>query len=57
MNNTLKKHSIANAKVTIYDIKPVAGRCTYRNCEVAENGNKVDVGPQTVASDVRNAKG
>ena len=56
MNNTLKKHSIANAKVTIYDIKPVAGRCTYRNCQVEENGNKVDVIPQTVPSYVKNTK-
>ena len=56
MSNTLKKHSIANAKVTIYDIKPAAGRCTYRNCQVEENGNKVDVIPQTVPSYVRNTK-
>ena len=56
MNNTLKKHSIANAKVTIYDSKPASGRCTYRNCQVEENGNKVDVIPQTVPSYVRNTK-
>lgn len=56
MNNTLKKHSIANAKVTIYASKPVAGRCTYRNCQVEENGNKVDVIPQTVPSYVKNTK-
>ena len=56
MNNTLKKHSIANAKVTFYAPKPVAGRCTYRNCQVEENGNKVDVIPQTMPSYVKNTK-
>lgn len=56
MNNTLKKHSIGNAKVTIYAPMPPAGRCTYRNCQVEENGNKVDVIPQTVPSYVRNTK-
>lgn len=56
MNNTIKKHSIENAKVTIYASKPVAGKCSYRNCQVEENGNKVDVIPQTVPSYVKNTK-
>ena len=55
-NINIKKHVVENAKVTIYAPKPVAGRCTYRNCQVEENGNKVDVIPQTVPNYVRNTK-
>lgn len=55
-NVNIKKHVVENAKVTIYALKPLAGRCTYRNCQVEENGNKVDVIPQTVPSYVRNTK-
>ena len=56
MGNNIKKHTIENAKVTIYAPKPVAGKCTYRNCQVEENGNKVDVIPQMVPSYVKNIK-
>ena len=55
-NINIKKHIVENAKVTIYAPKPVAGRCTYRNCQVEENGNRVDVIPQTVPSYARNIK-
>lgn len=55
-NVNIKKHVVENAKVTFYASKPVAGRCTYRNCQVEENGNKVDVIPQTVPSYVKNTK-
>ena len=55
-NINIKKHVVENAKVTIYAPKPPAGRCTYRNCQVEENGNKVDVIPQTVPNYVRNTK-
>ena len=55
-NVNIKKHVVENAKVTFYAPKPVAGRCTYRNCQVEENGNKVDVIPQTVPSYVKNIK-
>ena len=55
-NVNIKKHVVENAKVTIYAPKPAAGRCTYKNCQVEENGNKVDVIPQTVPSYVKNTK-
>ena len=55
-NVNIKKHVVENAKVTFYAPNPPAGRCTYRNCQVEENGNKVDVIPQTVPSYVRNTK-